>query len=168
MRLGALEAGGTKMVCAVGNESGEILDRISLPTETPDITMPKMIGYFEKNEIEALGIGCFGPVDLNRNSETYGYIKKRPRPHLLYSRRRQGSDAGSRRSRTADRRLLFPGAVLASHNRQRRTGSTTYLLYDEKPYAIPDAVGRTVPHPLSASHRHLQLPLQPGKTPDTL
>ena len=64
--------------------------------------------------------------------------------------------------------LLFPGAVLASHNRQRRTGSTTYLLYDEKPYAIPDAVGRTVPHPLSASHRHLQLPLQPGKTPDTL
>ena len=79
MRLGALEAGGTKMVCAVGNESGEILDRISLPTETPDITMPKMIGYFEKNEIEALGIGCFGPVDLNRNSETYGYITTTPK-----------------------------------------------------------------------------------------
>ena len=42
MLFGALEAGGTKMVCAIGNEQGEILERISIPTETPDITMPKM------------------------------------------------------------------------------------------------------------------------------
>ncbi len=44
MRVGALEAGGTKMVCAVaevdGKESWEILDRISLPTETPEKTVP--------------------------------------------------------------------------------------------------------------------------------
>ena len=64
-------------------------------------------------------------------------------------------------------RLIGDSSFLAQSSRPT-TGSTTYLLYDEKPYAIPDAVGRTVPHPLSASHRHLQLPLQPGKTPDTL
>ena len=39
MRLGALEAGGTKMVCAIGNEHGEIEKQISLPTETPKITL---------------------------------------------------------------------------------------------------------------------------------
>lgn len=79
MRLGALEAGGTKMVCAIGNEHGEIFERISIPTETPDITMPKLIAYFKEKDIQALGIGCFGPLDLNRNSETYGYITTTPK-----------------------------------------------------------------------------------------
>ena len=74
MRVGALEAGGTKMVCAVGNEKGEILDRVSIPTETPELTMPKLLAYFQDKEICALGIGCFGPVDLDRASKTYGYI----------------------------------------------------------------------------------------------
>lgn len=30
-------------------------------------------------DIKALGIGCFGPVDLNRQSRTYGYITKTPK-----------------------------------------------------------------------------------------
>ena len=79
MRLGALEAGGTKMVCAIGNENGEILERVSIPTEAPDITMPKLISYFADKEIEALGIGCFGPIDLNRDSDTYGCITTTPK-----------------------------------------------------------------------------------------
>ena len=40
MILEALEAGGTKMVCAIGNENGEILEQVSIPTETPEITVP--------------------------------------------------------------------------------------------------------------------------------
>ena len=79
MRLGALEAGGTKMVCAIGNANGEIYERISIPTETPEITVPKMIEYFKEKDIQALGIGCFGPIDLNRKSETYGYITTTPK-----------------------------------------------------------------------------------------
>ena len=79
MRLGALEAGGTKMVCAVGNEKGEIFDRISIPTETPEQTIPAIIKYFRENAIEALGIGCFGPIDLDSASETYGYITSTPK-----------------------------------------------------------------------------------------
>ncbi len=74
MRFGALEAGGTKMVCAVGTENGRILERISIPTETPEITMPKLLQYFQDNEINALGVGCFGPVDLDPKSKTYGHI----------------------------------------------------------------------------------------------
>ncbi len=79
MRIGALEAGGTKMVCAVGNEKGEILDRMTIPTETPEITIPRLLNYFKEKEPEAMGIGCFGPVDLNKHSRTYGYITTTPK-----------------------------------------------------------------------------------------
>jgi len=78
--LGALEAGGTKMVCAVGNAAGVIFDKVSIPTESPDVTMPKMIEYFKGKGISALGIGCFGPIDLKRTSETYGFITTTPKP----------------------------------------------------------------------------------------
>lgn len=79
MKFGALEAGGTKMVCAIGTEKGEILDRISIPTKTPEITMPRLLEYFQGKGIQALGIGCFGPIDLNPASETYGYITTTPK-----------------------------------------------------------------------------------------
>lgn len=80
MRLGALETGGTKMVCAIGNENGEILEQVSIPTTTPEETMPKVIDYFKDKNIEALGIACFGPIDLHRDSKTYGYITSTPKP----------------------------------------------------------------------------------------
>ena len=76
---GALEAGGTKMVCAIGDENGNILERISIPTRTPAETMGPMIDFFRGKEIRALGIGCFGPVDLNKKSPTYGYITSTPK-----------------------------------------------------------------------------------------
>lgn len=79
MKLGALEAGGTKMVCAVGLEDGTILEQISIPTTTPEDTMPKLIAYFAKRGIEALGVGSFGPIDINQNSGTYGYILDTPK-----------------------------------------------------------------------------------------
>ena len=79
MRIGGLEAGGTKMVCAIGNEKGEVLERISVPTLTPDETFPRMIAYFKERKIETLGIGSFGPVDLNRKSTTYGCITRTPK-----------------------------------------------------------------------------------------
>lgn len=85
MLIGGIEAGGTKMVCAVAEiekdgACAKIIDRISLPTRQPGETLTEMIDYFKKWEIKALGIGCFGPVDLNRNSETYGHITKTPKP----------------------------------------------------------------------------------------
>jgi fructokinase len=79
MLFGALEAGGTKMVMAIGNEHGEILEQLSIPTETPDITMVKIIDYFKEKKIEALGIGSFGPIDLDKGSKTYGSITSTPK-----------------------------------------------------------------------------------------
>lgn len=79
MLLGALEAGGTKMVCAVGDETGTVLHRASFPTETPELTVPGMLDFFRNYPIEALGVGSFGPVDLNRGSSTYGFITTTPK-----------------------------------------------------------------------------------------
>lgn len=80
MRIGGIEAGGTKMVCAIGDENGKIMDRVTFPTRGPKETFEDMIEYFKRWEIEALGIGCFGPIDLNKNSATYGYITSTPKP----------------------------------------------------------------------------------------
>lgn len=79
MLYGALEAGGTKMVMAIGNENGEILEQLSIPTETPDITMVKIVDYFKDKKIEALGVGSFGPIDLDKDSPTYGSITSTPK-----------------------------------------------------------------------------------------
>ena len=78
MRIGALEAGGTKMVCAVVEE-GQVTERISLPTRSPAETMPEIIAYFAAQQVEALGVGSFGPLDLDRNSPTWGYITATPK-----------------------------------------------------------------------------------------
>ncbi len=78
-KIGALEAGGTKMVLAIYQEDGTELERITLPTETPEITMPKMIAFFREHNIDALGVGSFGPLDLNPDSPTYGYITSTPK-----------------------------------------------------------------------------------------
>ena len=79
MIIGALEAGGTKMVCAIGNEKGEILKRISIPTKTPETTMPEMIAFFKDEKVERLGIGCFGPIAPDKASENYGCITSTPK-----------------------------------------------------------------------------------------
>jgi fructokinase len=76
---GSLEAGGTKMVCAIGDEQGNILERISIPTLAPENTMPAIIEFFKSKNISALGIGCFGPVDLDKKSPTYGHITTTPK-----------------------------------------------------------------------------------------
>lgn len=79
MRLGALEAGGTKMVCAIGDEKGNIFDRVSFPTLTPEETIGNLIEYFKNKGIEALGIGSFGPLCLDKNAENYGDITTTPK-----------------------------------------------------------------------------------------
>lgn len=68
------------MVCAVGDENGVVKDRTSFPTRQPEETFADMIAYYRNWDIQALGIGCFGPLDLNRQSRTYGYITKTPKP----------------------------------------------------------------------------------------
>jgi len=79
MLLGAIEAGGTKMVCAIGDENGNIFKTESYPTLSPKETIPSLVEFFKDSEIEVLGIACFGPIDLHKDSSTYGYITSTPK-----------------------------------------------------------------------------------------
>lgn len=64
------------MVCAIGDERGNIEEKVVIPTEEPQKTVLRIIDFYKNKGIEALGIACFGPVDLNRQSDTYGHIMK--------------------------------------------------------------------------------------------
>ena len=79
MRLGALEAGGTKMVCAIGDEHGNVIERYSLPTRGGDETVREIIEYFRAHPVEALGVSSFGPLNLDPASPEYGNITTTPK-----------------------------------------------------------------------------------------
>ncbi|MGX6961343.1 ROK family protein [Vagococcus xieshaowenii] len=76
---GAIEAGGTKFVCAVSNEALEVVERVSIPTETPEVTMQAVYNFFDQYELVSMGVGSFGPIDVNEASATYGYITSTPK-----------------------------------------------------------------------------------------
>jgi len=77
--IGAVEAGGTKFVCGVGNEKGDIIDYTSFPTTGPEQTLYAVYDYFSAYNLQALGVGSFGPIDLDSQSKTYGYITATPK-----------------------------------------------------------------------------------------
>lgn len=80
MFYGAIEAGGTKFVCAIGNDKMEIIDKIIIPTTTPAETLKNVFDFFDRYSLNAMGIGSFGPIDINENSKTYGFITTTPKP----------------------------------------------------------------------------------------
>ena len=73
---GGIEAGGTKWVCAVGTGPDDLREIETIPTTTPDETIGRAAAFFARHEIDALGVGSFGPVDLQR-----GVITTTPKPH---------------------------------------------------------------------------------------
>ena len=62
--FGAIEAGGTKFVCAVGTGPEDAVISAEIPTTTPDETMAGVAAFFQGKRLKRVGIGCFGPVDL--------------------------------------------------------------------------------------------------------
>ena len=70
--LGAIEAGGTKFVCAVSDNALNIIERVSIPTTVPEETMEAVVDFFGKYDVTSFGIGSFGPIDVNPESDTYG------------------------------------------------------------------------------------------------
>ena len=62
---GSLEAGGTKFVCAVGDENYNVVEKVQFPTTKPIETIDKCIEFFSKFEdLVGLAIGSFGPIDI--------------------------------------------------------------------------------------------------------
>ncbi|QNQ81143.1 ROK family protein [Lactobacillus sp. PV034] len=78
--LGSIEAGGTKFILAVKDtETGEIVAKKRVPTTNAKETLQKSLDFFKEHPVDALGIGTFGPIDINQNSRTFGYILDTPK-----------------------------------------------------------------------------------------
>lgn len=82
--FGSVEGGGTTFVVATGrlcsNGDVEILQRLEIPTLSPKETVEAITDFFDNHgPILALGIACFGPLDLNSKSDTYGCIMNSPK-----------------------------------------------------------------------------------------
>jgi fructokinase len=83
MSIGGIEAGGTRWNCAIGGREGTELTRTeTFPTTTPAETIARAIEFFaaEGDDLEALGLGLFGPVEVHRDSPRWGTITTTPKP----------------------------------------------------------------------------------------
>jgi fructokinase len=81
MLYGGVETGGTWCVCAVGSGPDDIVKSERFPTGEPAETLDRIVAFFEDvPELEAIGIGSFGPVDARRDSATWGYVTTTPKP----------------------------------------------------------------------------------------
>jgi fructokinase len=71
---GGIEAGGTKFLCGVGT-GPEDLSVIRIPTTSPAATVEQAVAFFRQQPaLDAVGIGSFGPVDLQT-----GHITSTPK-----------------------------------------------------------------------------------------
>jgi fructokinase len=82
---GGIEAGGTKFVCAIGAGPGALLAEARFPTTTPAETLGRAIAFFQEHvarhgPLAAVGVACFGPVDPDPASPTFGCITSTPKP----------------------------------------------------------------------------------------
>ena len=69
--IGAVEVGGTKILCAIGSTPGEILygPLISIPTEVgPEAAIAEIVEFFSQSPIDGIGVASFGPLDLDNGT----------------------------------------------------------------------------------------------------
>lgn len=81
---GAIEAGGTKFVCGIGTEAGVLLESVRIDTRDPATTLSAVFDYLaaarrRQGPLRAVGVGSFGPLDLQRRSPGYGCITNTPK-----------------------------------------------------------------------------------------
>lgn len=79
--FGGIEAGGTKFNCIVAENPEKIIAEARFNTITPSKTLEPVLDFFRAfPSICSIGIAGFGPLDLNPDSATYGYITSTPKP----------------------------------------------------------------------------------------
>lgn len=82
--LAGVELGGTKCVCILGTGPDDIRARVTIPTLDPDTTLDSIAAVIQKWREQpgpplALGVASFGPIDLRRDSPTYGCMGATPK-----------------------------------------------------------------------------------------
>lgn len=80
---GLIEGGGTKFVLGVANGAGKILARERVPTTTPDETLGAVVAWFRARGLApaAIGIACFGPLELDPAAPEFGHVTRTVKPH---------------------------------------------------------------------------------------
>lgn len=81
---GGIEAGGTKFICAIGAGPTDIIEKVVFQTTNPEETLDEVCAFFrdqleKRGSLKAVGIGAFGPIDINPMSENYGRILSTPK-----------------------------------------------------------------------------------------
>ena len=84
--IAGVEAGGTKFVCAIGTGAGDLHATTTFGTTSPEESLGQAIAFVREHqqrtgiEVAAIGVACFGPLDLREGSPTYGRITSTPKP----------------------------------------------------------------------------------------
>lgn len=83
-RYGAIEAGGTKFVCALGSGPDDMASEVTIPTTHPEETIGQAVAFFrdqvdQGQPIDAIGIASFGPVELRPAHPRYGHVTSTPK-----------------------------------------------------------------------------------------
>ncbi len=80
-----LETGGTNIKCFIASGTDNVISELHIPTINPDQTTEEVINFIRKGinkyqvHISSMGIASFGPVDLDKDSATYGAITNTPK-----------------------------------------------------------------------------------------
>ena len=81
-RLAGVELGGTKSIAVLGRGSA-IVDRVTVPTTTPEETLGtlarQLADWAENMPITGLGIASFGPLQLSSPADDFGRLLHTPK-----------------------------------------------------------------------------------------
>lgn len=82
--IAGVELGGTKCICILASGPDDVRDEVRVGTTTPDETLPAVRAVLERwqaaHGFAAVGIGAFGPLDLDPTSADHGRIVSTPKP----------------------------------------------------------------------------------------
>ncbi len=165
--FGGVEAGGTKFKCIIGRAPDDILARIRLSTEDPRSTLAAVTAFFlgarlEGLAVDAVGIGAFGPLDLDPGSRTHGRILRTPKAGW------SGADVLGTVARAVRVPVAIDTDVAAAALAEHRWGAAQQLesfVYLTVGTGIGGSAlidGRPLPGPGHPEMGHMSVPLTPG------
>jgi len=82
--FGAVELGGTKIVCAIGTGPDDVREIVRLSTRDPaaslaDVTSWLVAGAQRHGPLDAVGVAAFGPVETRRDRPAFGRLLATPK-----------------------------------------------------------------------------------------
>ena len=78
---GGVETGGTWCSCVIGRGPENVVAEERFSTADPNTTIEEIVRFFDEHEApQAIGVGAFGPIDINPGSPSWGVMGRTPKP----------------------------------------------------------------------------------------